>query len=187
MLTSRLITEIIENHSKVSGCVNRCKKFVSKSILINHEITSDTLWAMPPSCTHSPVSLFLPKIHQNESNTFSKLFLLQCIFLWLPMVSMPLHKGDLRNPHCLSVGSDPLYLQVKPTIWAQSYPRKHTNCTTPLQERYFPTPLRHGMQKNSHCIETEQRYLCRVIHFNRQNLMLISPPHGTYWKYPTEY
>jgi len=25
-------------------------------------------------------------------------------------------------------------------------------------------------------MEIEQRYLCRVLHFNRQNLMLISPP-----------
>jgi len=82
----------------------------------------------------------------------------------------------LQNSRCLSVGSDSLYLQLKPTIRAQSYRRKHTNCTTALQERYFPTQLRHGMQKNSHCIETEQRDLCRVIHFNRQNLMLINPP-----------
>jgi len=34
-------------------------------------------------------------------------------------------------------------LQFKSTIWAQSYPRKHTKCTTPLQERHFPTSLRH--------------------------------------------
>jgi len=32
------------------------------------------------------------------------------------------------------------------------------------------------MQKNSSSIETEQRYLCSVLHFNRQNLMLVSPP-----------
>jgi len=50
----------------------------------------------------------------------------------------------LRNSHCLSVGSDALYLQFKPTMWAQSYPRKHTNCTTPLEERHFPTPLHHA-------------------------------------------
>jgi len=28
---------------------------------------------------------------------------------------------------------------------------------------------------SSSFIETEQRYLCRVLHFNRQNLMLVSP------------
>ena len=110
MLTSRLISEIIANHSEVSGCANSCNNFVSKSILINHETIPDTLWkgtfpssvppyvgtwwAMPPSWTHSPVSLFLPKIHQNESNTFSKLYLLKWIFLWLPMISIPLNKGD---------------------------------------------------------------------------------------------
>jgi len=32
------------------------------------------------------------------------------------------------------------------------------------------------MQKNSRCTETEQSYLCRVLNFNRQNLMLISLP-----------
>jgi len=48
----------------------------------------------------------------------------------------------LQNSRCLSAGSDSLYLQFKPTIWAQSYPHKHTSCTTPLQERHFPTPLR---------------------------------------------
>ena len=47
------------------------------------------------------------------------------------------------------------------------------NCTTPLQERHFPAPLRHA--ENSSCIETEKSYLCKVLHFNRQNL-LIGPP-----------
>ena len=32
------------------------------------------------------------------------------------------------------------------------------------------------MQKNSSCVETEKSYLCKVLHFNRQNLMLIGPP-----------
>ena len=47
------------------------------------------------------------------------------------------------------------------------------------------------MQKNSSCIETEKSYLCQVLHFNRQNLMLIGPPNDwaatycSYWKYPT--
>jgi len=51
---SRLITEIIENHSEVSGCANSCNKFVSKSILINHEITSDTLWKGTTSTSVRP-------------------------------------------------------------------------------------------------------------------------------------
>jgi len=29
-------------------------------------------------------------------------------------------------------------------LWAQSYPRKYTNCTTPLQGSHFPAPLRHA-------------------------------------------
>ena len=32
------------------------------------------------------------------------------------------------------------------------------------------------MQKNSRCFETERSYRCRVLYFNRQNLMLISLP-----------
>jgi len=32
------------------------------------------------------------------------------------------------------------------------------------------------LQKNSNCIETEKSYLCKVLHFNRQNFMLIGPP-----------
>jgi len=47
----------------------------------------------------------------------------------------------LRNSHCLSASSDSFYLQFKPTIWAQSYSRKH-QLHYQLQERHFPTPLR---------------------------------------------
>jgi len=53
-------------------------------------------------------------------------------------------KTTSRKPRCLSAGSYSLYLQLKPTIWAQSYPRKCTNCPTPLQERHFSAPLRHA-------------------------------------------
>jgi len=53
-------------------------------------------------------------------------------------------KKLLRNSRYPSSGSDSHYLQFKPTIWAQSSPRKHTNCTTPLQKRHFPTSLRHA-------------------------------------------
>jgi len=54
------------------------------------------------------------------------------------------HRRLLRKSHCLSAGTDSLYLQFKPTIWAQSFPRKHTNFATPLQECHFPIPLRHA-------------------------------------------
>jgi len=49
-----------------------------------------------------------------------------------------------QNSRCLSAGSDSLYLQFKPTIWAQSYPRKHTNYSTPPSRKLFSelrTPL----------------------------------------------
>jgi len=36
---------------------------------------------------------------------------------------------------------------LKPTTGALSYPRKHTNCTIPLQERHFPTLLRAEKQQ----------------------------------------
>jgi len=54
-------------------------------------------------------------------------------------------KATSRKLHCLSAGSYPLYLQFKPIIWAQSYTRKYTNCTTPLQEVIFRH--HHVMQK----------------------------------------
>jgi len=38
------------------------------------------------------------------------------------------------------------------------------------------------MQKNSSYIETEKSYLCKVLHFNRQNL-LIGPPNAAYGSY----
>jgi len=37
-------------------------------------------------------------------------------------------RGHLPNPHHPSSGSDPLYLQFKPTLWALTYPRKHARC-----------------------------------------------------------
>jgi len=60
------------------------------------------------------------------------------------MLGIPINKGDTYEVY----DSHPLalihfMLQFKPTIWALSYPREHTNSTIPLQERHFPTPLRH--------------------------------------------
>jgi len=47
----------------------------------------------------------------------------------------------------------------------------HANTPTPLP-RFKNVIFRHHyvMQKNRRYIETEQRHLCRVLHFNRQNL-----------------
>jgi len=83
----------------------------------------------------------------------------------------------LRNSRCLSSGCDLLYLQFKPTIWAQRYPRKHTNCTNPFQELQrtsFCIPLRHA--ENSSCIETVQRYLCRVSYVLHITMPIELPP-----------
>jgi len=70
----------------------------------------------------------------------------------------------------------------------------HANIQTALPH-FKNVIFRHHyvMQKNSRYIETEQRYFCRVFHFNYQNLMLIRPPndqataYGTYRKHPTEH
>jgi len=35
----------------------------------------------------------MPKIHQNDSNTFCKLFLLKWLLLWLQMLRVPLKQG----------------------------------------------------------------------------------------------
>jgi len=58
------------------------------------------------------------------------------------MLSVPLKKGDFYETH-IACRLASLYLQFKPTIWTLSYLHKHTNCTILLQERHFPTPLRH--------------------------------------------
>jgi len=70
----------------------------------------------------------------------------------------------------------------------------HEN-TQALLPRFKNVIFRHHyvMQKNSSCIETEKSFLCKVLHFNRQNVMLIGPPndwataYGSYWKYATEH
>jgi len=55
MLTSKLVTEITENHSEFYVWANSCSKVLSNRSLINHEITSDTvmqghLCPVAPSC-----------------------------------------------------------------------------------------------------------------------------------------
>jgi len=59
------------------------------------------------------------------------------------MLRAPLNKGAnlFRNPHCLSTGTDSLYLLLMPTFWATNYPHKHTSCTISRQKRHFPILL----------------------------------------------
>jgi len=63
----------------------------------------------------------------------------------MQMLSIPLNKRYFYEAHAAyRLALIQSTCGFKPTIWAQSYPRKHTNCTTPLQERHLPTPLRHA-------------------------------------------
>jgi len=85
------------------------------------------------------------KFIKMRATTFFNFSCWKNLFLRLPMYKVyRWTKATSRKPRCLSAGSYSLYVQLKPTIWTQSYPRKYTNCTTPLQERHFPAPWRHA-------------------------------------------
>ena len=133
------------------------------------------LWGtMPLPCTHSPPCLFLPQINQNESNTFSKLLLLKWIFLWLLMLSI------YRWTKEIAKFTLPRLALIHSTCSSNRQPElkvTHPNTPTPLP-RFKNVIFRHHyvMQKNSGCTETEQHCLCRILHLNYENLMLISPP-----------
>jgi len=110
-------------------------------------------------------------------------------FPWLPIFKVYRWRRFHENHVAYRLALIHATCSSKPIIWAQSYPRKYTNCITPVQEVMF----RHHyvMQKHSSCIETEKSYPCKVLHFNRQNL-IFSPndwaiAYGSYWKYPTEH
>ena len=73
----------------------------------------------------------MPQVHQNDSNTFCKLLLLEWLFLWLQTL--------LRNPHCLSAGSDSLAVQTYSlNSWGA-----YVNAPPRFKKWHFPTPLRH--------------------------------------------
>jgi len=69
-----------------------------------------------------------PPFDQNQFNTLPKLFLLNDFSMTANVKRTVEQKSQnfLRNPHCLSAGSDSLYVQLMST--ALKYPRKHTNC-----------------------------------------------------------
>ena len=50
MLTSKIITEIIENHSEISGCSKKLQWLCFNSILVNYEITYDTVMKNSGAC-----------------------------------------------------------------------------------------------------------------------------------------
>ena len=67
----------------------------NKSLQHNH---NETLYVL--AWDWSPSRL----IHQNESNTFCKLFLLKWIFLWLQMLSVALNTGVKPTKPTLPIG-----------------------------------------------------------------------------------
>jgi len=99
-------------------------------------------------------------------------FLVEMDFSLTANVKYAVEQRLLRNSNCLWASSDSLYLQFKPTICAQSHPCNRILRTIRLQERHFPAPLCHA--NNSRFIKTEQRYLFRVFHLNRQTSVLIT-------------
>ena len=105
----------------------------------------------------SEVTLFIPSNSSKRQQLVCKLFLLKSLFYDWKFNRCTKKSNLLRNAFCLSAGTDSLLsLQFKPTIWSPNYPRKH-NYICSNQERHF-------------------HQFCRVLHFNHQNLMLISPP-----------
>ena len=95
-------------------------------------------------------------------------------------------KATSRKPRCLSVGSYSFYLQ----LYNLQSELKVTHENVPTALPHFKNVIfRHYyiMQKNSSYIETEISYLCKVLHFNRQNLLIGTPndwvtAYGSYWK-----
>jgi len=140
-----------------------------------------------PSCTLRRPCSCLEKWEQH----LLSVFLLKWIFLWLPMLSIPLtlNKGNFYETR--AAYRLVLIHSTCSSNWQSELRVTHANIPTALP--YFNNVIfRHHYvtQKNSCCIVTEQHCLCRVPHLNRQNLVLISPPkdykatvYGTYGKY----
>jgi len=90
------------------------------------------------------------------------------------MLSIPLNKGDFYKSHA----DYRLALIHSTCSLTRQSELKVTHENTPtILPRFKNAIFRHHyiMQKNSRCIETEQSYLCRVLHFKSQNLMLLNP------------
>ena len=93
------------------------------------------------------------------------------------MLSKPLHNGvTFTNSRGLSAGSDSPHCssnrqsEVKLKLPTKRHQMHHPRFKNVIFRHHYV------MQKNSRCIETEQSYLCRVLYFNRQNLILTSLP-----------
>jgi len=89
------------------------------------------------------------------------------------MLRILLNKGDIYQIHA----AYRLALIYSTCSSNRQSELKVTHAYTPTAlPRFKNVIFRHHyvMQKNCNCIEIEQHCLCRVPHFNRQNLMLIS-------------
>jgi len=78
-----------------------------ESCLVGLSLSKSPLWRQ----NWLPIDIYFKncitkprKVHQNESNTIFKLFMLKWLFLWLRMllVSKPLNKGDFYETHAIS-------------------------------------------------------------------------------------
>jgi len=91
------------------------------------------------------------------------------------MLSKPLNNGDFYETHV----AYRLALIHSIAVQTDNLSSKVTHENAPnAPPRFKNVIFRHHYvtQKNSRCIETEQSYLCKVLYFNRQNLMLIRLP-----------
>jgi len=104
---------------------------------------------------------------------------------WSPLVA-----GLSR---CLSSGSDSLYCTRRSSPQSEFLIAHKNTPTAPFRFKNVIFRHHYVTQKNISSIGTEQSYLCRVLHFNRQILMLISPLNDKAadcdicWKYLTEH
>ena len=91
------------------------------------------------------------QIHQNESNTFSKLFLLKWLFLWLETLVYRWTKGTSMKLALLVCCLWSTLLAVKTyNLSCKLTTQTHYQLQYPLQEHHFPTPLRHAEKQQLH-------------------------------------
>jgi len=90
------------------------------------------------------------------------------------MLGIPLNNGDICGIHFAHQLALITVVAVQTYNLSSKLPAQAHQLHCPASRSHFPTPLRHA--EKSSCIETEQRYLCRIRHFKRQNIMFISPP-----------
>jgi len=92
------------------------------------------------------------------------------------MLSKPLNNGEFYETHLA------YWLALIYSLHCSSNRQSELKVTNenapnaPPCFKYVIFQHHYLMQKNNHCIETEQSYLCRVLCFTRKKKMLISLP-----------